>query len=1012
MTGRACSLSLLLGLFTSVGALAQVVPAPVPPEPPPSQTVDDAASESQKAASGTSQQRVGAATLGAFAPLALDPLALTLGTTGGTWTAEGPGPNRFAQVQNLTPNNEVSGGIHAVVPHPTNPNTLYVGAVNGGIWRTTNATAASPTWAPLTDFEQSLSIGALQMDPGNPLILLAGVGRFSSFGGDPPFQLAGGPLSGLLYTTDGGTTWTAIADPLLVGKHISAVAARGSTLLAGANDFFGGGFGGLFRSTDTGTTWTQISGGAGTGLPAGTVDDLAGHAANPARLYVALQGNGVFRSDSTGATWTRVSNNDATLNTATLASTNTRIAVAADARVYVLVTSGSTVSYIGFSVDQGATWTQMDVPGTVETALSGRDELMGLVVDPAASNVVYASAISQRGGGAMGNIFPNSVGSTSFTAHIFRGDTTRARGLTGNVSNQWDHMTHATGNALMPNGGTAGTSSGHADSREMAFDANGNLLEVSDGGIVRRTNPGNNTGNWSSINGNIQVTEFHSVAYDSNFNIILGGTQDTGTPEQSAAGSAIWNTLASADGGKVAIDDSVAGTSIRYFSFQNLGTFTRRTCNPGCANVVAALTGRGPAQFYTPLQINANNPARLLLGTVGGLSESLNQGNTAAIVPGAAVTANSDAAMVYGHQNNAELIYVGAGTQVFVRTTAGGNLAATTGAFPGGTVFGVAVDPGNENNVYAIGTASVFQSLDGGANWTNITGNITDDGAGSFRSIAYIDDGANDRLVVGTNAGAFVSRQSHFDSWFQLAGGLPHAPVWDLDYDAADDVLVAGTLGRGAWLLSAITTLNTPPVANAGADRTVECTSDLGTSVTLDGSASFDPDLDPLTYTWRDASNTVVGNAATLTVNLALGTFTFTLTVDDGRGGTDTDTVVVTVQDTTPPTIGSVSAVPNSLWPPNHKMVPVSVSVAVTDACDAHPTCQIVSVTSNEPVNGLGDGDTSPDWVITGPLTLELRAERSGTGTGRIYRITVQCLDHSGNQSTATVDVTVPHDRR
>ncbi|HUE89781.1 MAG TPA: PKD domain-containing protein [Vicinamibacterales bacterium] len=938
-----------------------------------------------------------------MAPHALTFSTLSLAVTDGTWTAQGPAPNTNGQVQNLTPNNEVSGAIHAVVAHPTNPNVMYVGAVNGGVWRTTNATVASPTWTPLTDFEQSLSIGALEMDPSDPQILLAGIGRFSSFGGDPPFQLAGGDLSGLLRTTDGGATWTPITDALLVGEHISAVAARGAILLAGANDFFGGGgTGGLLRSSDTGATWTQITG-AGSGLPNGTVDDLAGDPSNAGRLYIALQGNGIYRTDDTGANWVQVSNTDAALNGAMLTSTNTRIAVAGDSRVYVLVTNGPAVPYIGFSVDQGATWTEMDVPGTVETPLRGRDQLMGLVVDPNSSDIVYVSGVTQLGP------FPNSVGATSFHALMFRGDATRARGLTGNVSNQWDHLTHAAGNALMPNGGTVGNSAGHADSREMTFDANGNLIEVSDAGVLRRTNPGNNTGDWVSINGNIQVTEFHSAAYDTNFDIIIGGTQDTGTPEQTATGSLIWNSLAVADGGKVAVDDAVGGTSVRYFSFQNLGSFTRRTCNPGCADVVVPLTGRGPAQFYTPLAINVNDPTRLLLGTVGGLSESTDQGNTASIVPGSAVTANSDAAMVYGHANNAELIYVGAGTQVFVRTIAGGNLAPTAGAFPGGTVFGVAVDPADENSVYAIGNATVFQSLDGGANWTDITGNITADGAGTFRSIAYIPDGSNDRLAVGTNAGVQVSRESSFGSWFQLGDGLPHAPVWDLDYDVADDLLLAGTLGRGAWTLSAVTTLNTPPVADAGPDQVVECTSPCGADVQLDGSASFDPDGDPLTFTWTDELNNVVATGPTPIISVSFGVHTFTLTVDDGRGGTDVDTVMITVQDTTPPEIESVIASPNSLWPPNHRMVPVSVSVSVTDVCDLAPSCQILSVTSNEPVNGPGDGNTSPDWIITGPLTVELRAERSGTGTGRIYTITVQCTDNSGNSSTATVEVIAPH---
>src|SRR5262245_66140826 len=75
-----------------------------------------------------------------------------------TWVAEGPAPNIDAQVENLPPNNSVAGAIQVVVPHPTNANLLFVGAVNGGIWRTTNATAASPTWTPLTDFQPSLSI--------------------------------------------------------------------------------------------------------------------------------------------------------------------------------------------------------------------------------------------------------------------------------------------------------------------------------------------------------------------------------------------------------------------------------------------------------------------------------------------------------------------------------------------------------------------------------------------------------------------------------------------------------------------------------------------------------------------------------------------------------------------------------------------------------------------------------------------------------------------------------------
>jgi parallel beta-helix repeat protein len=115
--------------------------------------------------------------------------------------------------------------------------------------------------------------------------------------------------------------------------------------------------------------------------------------------------------------------------------------------------------------------------------------------------------------------------------------------------------------------------------------------------------------------------------------------------------------------------------------------------------------------------------------------------------------------------------------------------------------------------------------------------------------------------------------------------------------------------------------------------------------------------------------------------------------------------------DITPPTIHSISANPNVLWPVNHKMVKVTVTVDATDICDPAPICKIVSVTSNEPINGLGDGNTQPDWEITGNLTVNLCAERVGTGSGRVYTIHVNCTDASGNVAIATVDVTVLHDK-
>jgi hypothetical protein len=124
----------------------------------------------------------------------------------------------------------------------------------------------------------------------------------------------------------------------------------------------------------------------------------------------------------------------------------------------------------------------------------------------------------------------------------------------------------------------------------------------------------------------------------------------------------------------------------------------------------------------------------------------------------------------------------------------------------------------------------------------------------------------------------------------------------------------------------------------------------------------------------------------------------------------DHDPVIAGFCEAIPPTI-EASLTRDTLWPANHKYVTVHAHVDVTDF-DPNPTVTLVSVTSNEPDNGLGDGDEPDDIVIMpNERTFKLRAERSGTGDGRIYTITYQATDACGNSSVVELYVTVPHDK-
>ena len=753
-----------------------------------------------------------------------------------SWVANGPHRLTGGQVEGIA-DRPVIGAMHTVIAHSTDADILYAGGTNGGLWKTTNATSGNPDWVSLIDDQSSLAIGALAFDPtdlsGNTLI--AGNARYSSLG------RTGGNRDGLLFSNDGGTSWDRLdGGGVLKGKNISGVAVRGNTIVASVNvaDSFTFGNIGIFRSTDGGASFDQISMGDGTasGLPGGVSYDLASDPTDTATMYTSsifaenVGGmNGVYKTSDTGESWVKVSNAamDALITNAT---SNVEMTVGNSGEVYAGIVNAGRLDGLFRSGDGGTSWVALDLPttnepggdvgtnprggkgpsdGTPAEIAGGQGSIhFSIAADPNDPNIVYVGGDRQPGPGEAGiSGWPNSIGAANYTGRLFRVNATLPAG------SQSSPLTHRGGTS--GNTSTLSNSSPHADSREIAFDANGDMIEVDDGGIYRRTSPEvDDAGDWFSLNGTLATTEYHSVDWDQNSDIIFGGTQDVGTPEQTATGSHNYRTVSQGDGGKVASHDNGDGTSTRYTSFQNLGALRRRVLDAD-NNVVstqfASLNGMGTVQFYTPMEVNQFN-GNLYIGGRNNVYESTNGGDNVAAIFDTSDDAVSS--LDSGAENNVNALWVGRGDSLFynenatgvleLRSVAGGNLEEVT-AYQGTQVADLAMNERDFMDLVATDINNIYFTDDAGTTFDDVTGDLFSFGGEDIWSVEMMEIGDISVLFAGLRTGDvyFTSSLNGLGNW-SLLGDLPNAPVRDLEYNSVDDILLAGTQGRGAFVFGNI----------------------------------------------------------------------------------------------------------------------------------------------------------------------------------------------------------------
>ena len=788
----------------------------------------------------------------------------------------------------------LAGAVNAIVPDPTNAGVAWIGSVNGGVWKTTNFTSASPAWVPLTDHQPSLSVSSLSLDPttGNQQVLVAGIGNCS------PLSKTGGPLTGILRTTDGGTSWTSLGGDDLSGERVIGVAERGNVIVVASV----GGMtsGGIWRSTDTGASFQLVTGSAG--LPQGKVLELEGDPSNSHRLYAGIAGvdGDLFRSDDDGKTWMRLNGPPSSF---VKNSDNIEISVHTGAinALYAAVDDVVTQQLAGLfrSTDLGQTWTALDVPNLHPGAQGFAD--LSAVADPTNANLVYLGGDHEPGGEGGGQLFRcnASLPAGSQCTRIVRE-------------------------------GTANNTAPHPDSRDMKFDALGRLLETEDGGVYLLSDPRNDTSDWVSKNGNLGITETHTCAYDHVFHIILCGSQDNGSPEQPSPGALKWPLVGPFDGSIVSIVDEVHH-STRYFCSHKLDSFTKESCNdndaPPCVTTSPKLLVGGnklnstfdpSVSTYTPMSADALEPDRFVIAT-NTVYESMDGADHFTTLSG--LTGTATRAIAYGGRRNGainkDVLYVGSSDGLFLRSSGGfGGLLAPLTAYPGAAPREIFLDPDDWSSVWVVTSNKVWHTPNAIAPspiWTDVTGNLTD-AADDLHTVVFIPGVTTGIIAVGASDGVYVSNTQQVGHWAKLTGSLPNAVAYHLDYDCADDILLVGTLGRGTWTMSHASHMDLPPIVNLGPDGTanegsafIQAASytDLdhtaGENVTgiVDYGDGSGPQSLPLQPNGSFTMNHVYADNGVYNVNVS---------VTDGYGATTTGAIRVTVANV-PPSVGPIKVV-------------------------------------------------------------------------------------------------------
>lgn len=673
-----------------------------------------------------------------------------------TWTPLGPRPIGTAGTTNSN-----SGRLNTIAVHPTNPDIIYVGGAQGGVWKTTNGGAS---WIPLTDSQCSLAMGSVVLDPVNPEIVYAGTGEQNN-SADSYYGC------GVLRSTNGGLTWTELGKAefdlanggrtisrVVVDKTTAGTASATVVLVAASN--------GIWRSANSGLTWTQAQ------EVTGRTSDLVADPVN-AGVYYAATGvavvqnganttNAVFKSTDSGLTWLKVSKDP--FPTANVGRINLAISASSPETVYAAIqdlNNGGTAdgSLLGIFVttDGGSTWTsRAATPSNTGPLCGGGQQCwydMVIAVDPTAPNTVYFGGFS---------LYKSTDGAATFI----------------DIGTQI-----------------------HVDQHGFTFHptAASTIFAGNDGGIFKSVDAGTS---WTSLNTNLELTQFYAGVSTSptSTTTVLGGTQDNGTLQW--GGSAAWPMVLGGDGGYTAIDQLTGITMFAETQWTPNSTFSgpRRRDGTGFFNrKIDGINIADRAQFIPPLVMDRARPRILFFGTLN-LYRTGNSGDVWTNIGSSLVNGGGSINAIGVAPSDSLTVYTGSSDgRVSYTHDLGLTWSVATGP-AAAAITDFAVDPRDARTAIVVlagflATQKVWRTTDGGTSWTNLTFDLP-----NIPVLAVVLEPGSRDITIGTDLGVFTLR-SGTSSWVPIVNGLPNVAVFDLVFDAPRSRLIAATHGRGMFSL-------------------------------------------------------------------------------------------------------------------------------------------------------------------------------------------------------------------